>query len=479
MWNLFNISTLQLSNYNNMFNTETYIQRRSKIMLAVGDGLILLMGNDFSPMNYTDNAYHFRQDSNFLYFTGLNLPVLALTLHCSSGEVILYGNEQSIEDKIWMGPQKALSEQAAAVGIEQVRPYNELAAALQTARASGQQVHYLPPYRGENKIQLFQYLGIPFEQQKERTSAALIKAVISLRERKSPAEIVEMEKALAITKAMYLAVMKQCKPGMKEAQLAGIAHGIALAGGGELAYPIILTKNGQVLHNHEHHHVLQDGDLVLADMGAASAMQYAADITRTFPVNGKFSSQQKDIYQIVLNAQLAAIDLLRPGIKHLEAHLKASKVITEGLKSLNILKGDTEEIVALGAHALFFPHGLGHMIGLDVHDMEDLGEHYLGYDEETTRSTQFGLKSLRMARELEEGHVMTSEPGLYFIPDLIDKWQENNHFAQFVNYAELQHWRNFSGVRIEDDVLVTANGPRIIGPAIPKTIEEVEAACQG
>ena len=278
---------------------------------------------------------------------------------------------------------------------------------------------------------------------------------------------------------MYLAAMKQTKPGVKEAQLAGIAEGIAIAGGGDLAYPIILTINGQVLHNHHHHNILKSGQLVLADMGAESSSRYAADITRTWPVDATFTQQQKEIYQIVLDAQLAGIAASRPGVRNLDIHLIAAKVITNGLKSLGLLQGDTDEIVQAGAHALFFPHGLGHMIGLDVHDMEDLGESYVGYREGLERSTQFGLKSLRMARELQAGFVMTIEPGIYFIPQLIDMWQAEGRFSQFINYPALQAYRDFSGVRIEDDVLVTYDEPRVLGPAIPKEIAEIEALRMG
>jgi Xaa-Pro aminopeptidase len=312
----------------------------------------------------------------------------------------------------------------------------------------------------------------------KEVSIPLIQAIVAQRAVKTSEEIVEIEKALVITKAMYLAAMRQTRAGIKEAQLAGISQGIAVASGGDLAYPIIMTVHGEVLHNHHYYNQLKSGQLVLADMGAESAMHYAADITRTWPVDATFTQQQKEIYQIVLDAQLAGIAHSRPGVRNLDIHLNVAKVITNGLKSLGLMQGDTDEIVQAGAHALFFPHGLGHMLGLDVHDMEDLGEEHTGYYAGLERSTQFGLKSLRMGRELEPGFVMTIEPGIYFIPELIDIWQKEGRFTQFINYPALEAYRHFSGVRIEDDVLVTESEPRVLGPHIPKTIAEIEKVRQ-
>lgn len=444
-------------------------------MHQVGRGLILLMGNEYSPKNYLDNTFPFRQDSNFLYYIGLDHAHLAAILDTETGETVLFGDELTIEDIVWMGPQDSLKDQAQNVGIREVQDYDLLVEVLRAANKQNRAIHFLPPYRSENKINLAYWLHLPLLDIHKEASPTLIKAIVAQRSVKTAEEIVEMEKALVTTKAMYLAAMKQTKPGVKEAQLAGIAGGIAVAGGGDLAYPIILTINGQVLHNHHHHNILKSGQLVLADMGAESSMHYAADITRTWPVDATFTQRQKEIYQIVLDAQLAGIAASRPGVRNLDVHFAAAKVITNGLKSLGLLMGDTDEIVQAGAHALFFPHGLGHMIGLDVHDMEDLGESYVGYTEGLERSTQFGLKSLRMARELQPGFVMTIEPGIYFIPQLIDMWQAEGRFSQFINYPALQAYRDFSGVRIEDDVLVTHDEPRVLGPGIPKEIGEIEA----
>lgn len=458
-----------------MFSANTYARRREQLMHQVGRGLILLMGNEYSPKNYLDNTFPFRQDSNFLYYIGLDHAHLAAILDTETGETVLFGDELTIEDIVWMGPQDSLKDQAQNVGIREVQDYDLLVEVLRAANKQNRAIHFLPPYRSENKINLAYWLHLPLLDIHKEASPTLIKAIVAQRSVKTAEEIVEMEKALVTTKAMYLAAMKQTKPGVKEAQLAGIAGGIAVAGGGDLAYPIILTINGQVLHNHHHHNILKSGQLVLADMGAESSMHYAADITRTWPVDATFTQRQKEIYQIVLDAQLAGIAASRPGVRNLDVHFAAAKVITNGLKSLGLLMGDTDEIVQAGAHALFFPHGLGHMIGLDVHDIEDLGESYVGYTEGLERSTQFGLKSLRMARELQPGFVMTIEPGIYFIPQLIDMWQAEGRFSQFINYPALQAYRDFSGVRIEDDVLVTHDEPRVLGPGIPKEIGEIEA----
>jgi len=458
-----------------MFSAQTYAQRRQQLMQQVGRGVILLLGNEYSPKNYLDNTYNFRQDSNFLYYIGLDQAHLAAVMDTETGETILFGDELSIDDIVWMGPQPSLKERAEKVGIQDVQGYERLVELLRMTNKHNRSVHFLPPYRAENKINLAFWLHLPLADIQKEASATLIKAIVTQRSVKTGEEIAEMEKALVTTKAMYLAAMRQTKAGIREAQLAGIAEGIAVAGGGDLAYPIILTINGQVLHNHHHHNVLKPGQLVLADMGAETAMRYAADITRTWPVDATFSQQQKEIYQIVLDAQLAGIAASRPGVRNLDVHFTAARVITNGLKSLGLLQGDTEEILQAGAHALFFPHGLGHMIGLDVHDMEDLGENYVGYTEGLERSKQFGLKSLRLARELQPGFVTTIEPGIYFIPELIDLWQAEGRFSQFINYPALEAYRHFSGVRIEDNVLVTYDEPRVLGPGIPKEIGEIEA----
>lgn len=462
-----------------MFDQNTYIERRRRLQQQLESGLILLMGNQESPMNFPDNAYPFRQDSHFLYFLGLDSPGLAGLIDIDEQETIIFGDELAIDHIVWMGPQPSLAEQARRVGVEKTLPYGQLERRLRDALNQGRQVHYLPPYRADNQILMSQWMDIPINLVRKRASEALIKAVVALVSIKSPEEVAEMEKAVNITRAMHLAAMRRARPGILEAELAGIVEGIALAANGRLSYPAILTVNGQTLHNHYHGNTLKEGQLVLGDFGAETAAHYAGDITRTFPVNKTFSTRQKEIYKIVLDTEVACIEALKPGITYKEVHLFAARMITEGLKALGLMKGDTEEAVRQGAHALFFPHGLGHMLGMDVHDMEGLGEDYVGYGDEAERSGQFGLKSLRLARSLRPGFVLTVEPGIYFIPELIDMWQQEGKHWEFINYEKVQQYRNFSGIRIEDNVLITETGHRVLGKPIPKTIQEVEAERQG
>ncbi len=461
-----------------MFDKNTYIERRHRLQAQLDSGLILLMGNHESPMNFTDNAYRFRQDSHFLYFFGLDSPGLAGLIDIDEQTTTIFGDELTIDHIVWMGPQPTLAEQARQSGVNETTPYGELEGRLREALNKGRTVHFLPPYRAENRILLSQWMDIPINSVKSRASEALIKAVVSLVSIKSPEEVVEIEKAVNITRAMHLAAMRRAKPGILEAELAGIVEGIALAANGQLAYPAILTVNGQTLHNHYHGNTLQEGQLVLGDFGAETSTHYAGDITRTFPASKTFNTRQKEIYKIVLDTEVACIEALRPGITYKEVHLSAARMITDGLKALGLMKGDTEEAVQAGSHALFFPHGLGHMLGMDVHDMEGLGEDYVGYGDELERSSQFGLKSLRLARTLKPGFVLTVEPGIYFIPELIDRWQEERKHWEFINYEKVQQYRNFSGIRIEDNVLITEAGHQILGKPIPKTIKEVEAERQ-
>ena len=458
-----------------MFPTKTYIKRRQQLQKKVNSGLILLLGNEESSMNYTENHYHFRQDSNFLYFLGLDQAGLAGIIDIDNNKTILFGNELTIDDIVWTGPQPALTDLAAQVGVTKVKPKNAIASYLKKARRKGQGIHFLPPYRPENKLKLSEWLGIKVKGLCSLVSIPLVKAVVELASIKDAEEIVEMEKAVNISRAMHVAAMEYAKPGMTEAEVTGKVHGIAVSGGGNLSYPIILTVNGQTLHNHYHGNILKKGQLVLGDFGAETAMHYAGDITRTFPVSKQFTAQQKEIYQIVLEANMQCIKASKAGVPYREVHLLAAKIKTDGLKALGIMKGDTEAAVKAGAHALFFPHGLGHMIGLDVHDMEDLGEDLVGYDETIKRSSQFGLRSLRLGKALEAGNVITVEPGLYFIPELIDRWQSEKQFTQFINYKKLKRYRNFGGIRIEDNVLITKKKQRILGEPIPKIIKEVEA----
>ncbi len=458
-----------------LFNAGIYAQRRQQLMEKYDNDLLLILGNENSPVNYEDNYYPFRQDSTFLYYAGLNMPHLALVLDCSQRKAILFGDNPTIDHIVWMGPQHSMPELAEKVGINDTSSFANLGQIIQAAQQKGQKIHYLPPYRSLNKIRLGQLLNQTLEQVEQGMSLDLVKKIIEQREIKGPEEIEEMSKAVTLSGRMHEAVMQRSKPGLKEADMVGVLHEIASAEDCQLAYTAILTVNGQTLHNHHYHNTLLEGQLLLGDFGAASRMQYAGDITRTCPVSKSFSRQQKEIYQIVLDTEVQAIESLKPGISYREVHLNAAKNIVNGLKDLGLMKGDTEEAVQEGAHALFFPHGLGHMIGLDVHDMENFGEDHVGYGADYSRSSQFGLKSLRLAKELKEGFVLTVEPGIYFIPELIDRWQSQKHGEAFINYSALEAYRTFGGIRIEDNVLVTDTAFKILGAPIAKSIEEVEA----
>jgi Xaa-Pro aminopeptidase len=455
-----------------LFSSDTYSKRRKALADKVGHGIILIAGNDNSPINYKDNYYPYRQDSNFLYFGGLDMPGLNMIIDCATGESTLYGDEVTIDHTVWMGPQPSLAELAQKTGFEHVRPSEEL-----LGSCKGADVACLPPYRTEH-FRMYQKMT-EHGDCSVRPSEELITSVISLREIKSAEEVAQMELALDISAEMHTRVMKAARPGMKESVLAGIAEGIAIANGGRLAYSAIVTKNGQILHNHDHHNVIAEGDLVLCDMGTENSMRYASDITRTFPVAKKFSEPQKDIYNIVLEAEIKGINACRPGQTYADVHKLASTIIADGLIAMGLMKGNAEDAVEAGAHALFFPHGLGHMIGLDVHDMEGLGEDRVGYSKDVTRSKQFGTAYLRLGKELKPGHVLTVEPGIYFIPELIDLWQSEGKYTDFIAYDKLDAFRGFGGIRIEDNILVTAGGQRVLGKPIAKTVEEIEVLRNG
>lgn len=458
-----------------MFSKDVYSRRRAQLIQTMSDdGLILLLGNKESSKNCRDNTYRFRQDNNFLYFMGWDRPHLAALIDTQAGTTTLLGQEASVEHIVWMGPQPSLREMADRVGAEQTESYGELSRLLAEARAADRKIHYLPPYRPENSIELSRWLEQPLDEIETGASEALIDAVVRLMAYKSEEEIEQIENAVNITREMHLAVMRAARPGMREAELAGIAEGIAVGAGGDLAYPVILTINGQTLHNHYHGNRLLPGRLVLGDFGAETNLHYAGDITRTFPVDAQFTQQQKHLYQLVLQAETAAMEALQPGIPYRDIHLLAARIMADGLRDLGLMTGNTEDAVAAGAHALFFPHGLGHMLGLGVHDMEDLGEDRVGYNDEFHRSDQFGLRSLRLGRPLEPGFVLTVEPGLYFIPELIAQWQKEKQHAEFIAYDRLQPYLGFGGIRIEDNVLITQQGYRLLGKPIPKAVKEIE-----
>ncbi len=462
-----------------MFNKETYIKRRKTLAEKIGSGLVLLLGNDESPMNYADNGYHFRQDSTFLYYFGIDFPALAGVIDVDNNRQLIFGNDYTIDDIVWMGPQPTIADYAAQSGISESHPTAELAKLLGEAQKKGREIHFLPPYRPENKLKLQDLLGLHPAEIASKSSVKLIRAVVSQREIKSDEEIREIEKGVDVSVDMHIAAMQFAHAGITEAQVAARVHEIAHAANGEISFPIIATINGQTLHNHCHGNVLKSGDLFLLDAGAEVESHYCGDLSSTFPVNLTFTAQQKLIYEMQLKAHYAAIDALALNVPYREVHWAACRSITNSMKELGLMKGDTEAAMAAGAHALFNPCGTGHMMGLDVHDMEDLGEVWVGYDGEP-KSTQFGLKSLRFAKPLKPGHVFTIEPGIYFIPELMDKWQGEGLFTDFINWKEVQKFRSFGGIRNEEDYMMTESGPRRLGTKVkPKTVEEVEAVRRG
>jgi len=458
-----------------MFDKQVYSERRNRLREKMGSGIILIPGNSESPMNYNDNTYHFRQDSTFLYLFGLDIPGLFGVIDADAGNDTLFGNDNSIEDIIWSGIKPSVKELAASVGVVYTAPFKDLFVKVRQSIGKCNPVHFLPPYRAANKLLLEELLGIQTIRLSDYASIELIRALVGMRSIKDEFEIAEIELACKTGYQMHVAAMKMAKPGVMEQEIAGTIQGIAQATGGGTSFPTILTQNGQTLHNHDHSFQLEKGRLMIVDAGAESNGHYASDFTRTIPVGGKFSQKQLDIYNIVLKANNTATSLIKPGETYLSIHLKVAEVIASGLKDLGLMKGDIHEAVANGAHALFFPHGLGHMMGLDVHDMEDYGQIHVGYDNEIRPVNQFGTAYLRLGRRLQEGFVITNEPGLYFIPALIEKWYNEKINHAFINFDEAKKYLDFGGIRLEDDILVTATGSRILGKRIPINPEEVEA----
>lgn len=457
-----------------MFNRTTYTERRRILKEKVGRGLILLIGNDESPMNYTDNTYHFRQDSTFLYYFGIQRPGLAAVIDADNDQEIVFGDEYTVEDYVWRGPQPTIAGQAEKSGVHNVQPTKNLAVMLDAAQQRKQAIHFLPLYRPENKIKLYELLGIAPKDVPGNSSVELVKAVVSQREIKTEEEIVQLHHAVNVSVDMHVAAMRYAKPGITEAQVTAEIQKIAIAAGGNISFPVIATINGQTLHNHYHGNTLKEGDLFLIDAGYENEMCYAGDLSSTIPVSKKFTPEQRDIYQLTLDAHQAAMDAAQLNKPFRNVHIAASKTIFDGLKAMGLTKGNSDDAVEAGAHALFFPCGTGHMMGMDVHDMEDLGEVWVGYDGQP-KSTLFGLKSLRLAKPLKPGHVYTIEPGIYFIPELMDLWRSQNRFSEFINWDEVYRYRDFGGIRNEEDFVMTENGARLLGKPKPKTVEEIEA----
>jgi Xaa-Pro aminopeptidase len=456
-----------------MFKAQAYLSRRRNLRTRIDSGIALFMGNDESPINYADNTYHFRQDSSFLYYFGLNTAGLTGIVDFDEGKDYIFGNDLTVEDFVWMGYQPSLKEQAQKVGIENTGSIPDLEKFLKETVAKGREIHMVPQYRAENKIKLFNWLGIKLNETQNAASVELIKAVVAQREIKSDEELLEIEKGVNTTVDMHVAAMQMVQPGIMEWEIAARVLEIAVKAGGNISFPIIATIHGETLHNHYHGNQLKDGDMLLLDCGAETALGYAGDLSSTMPVAAAFTERQKEIYNIVLASHNASIEMLTPGLPFKNIYYECCRVIVEGLKDLSLMMGNAEEAVQLGAHAMFFPCGLGHQMGLDIHDMENLGEVYVGY-EGKPKSTQFGIKSLRLAKPLVPGLVLTIEPGIYFVPSLIDMWRAEKRFADFINYDKLEAYKDFGGIRNEENFVITADGYRLIGKQKPKTIEDVE-----
>ena len=459
-----------------LFDKQVYSNRRQILSQNIThNGLILLLGNEDSSMNYRDNCYPFRQDSCFLYYFGLDVASLAAIIDTDTGEEVIFGNELTIEDIVWTGTLPTVSEMAAMVGVSQTKPVDQLIHYLHKAQSAGRTIHILPPYRPENKIKLADWLNCSLNDVADHVSLKLIKAVIAQRLIKSDLEVAELEKAVSISVDMELAVIKHTHAGIKEYDLVAKALEVAAANNARLGYPAIITTYGQTLHTHYYGNTLQEGRMVLSDIGAENALHYGGDLTRTFPVGKQFTERQSELYEAVLQSMDHAISMLKPGVRYKDIHLAACQKLVEGLKMANLMKGDPAEAVAAGAHTMFFQCGLGHMLGMDTHDMEDLGEQYVGYTDELKKETSiFGLKSLRLGRELEAGYVLTVEPGIYIIPELIDRWQAEKKYTDFINYDVLNTYRDFGGIRIEDNFLITDTGSQLLGKYLPKTLKEIE-----
>jgi Xaa-Pro aminopeptidase len=454
-----------------MFKKETYIWRRAALKKALGTGLLLFLGNDESGCNYADNTYPFRQDSTFLYFFGLPFAGLSAVIDLDEDREIIFGDEWTLDAIVWMGAQPTLREKCKAAGVQHVQPSGELGACLQDAVRKGRTVHYLPPYRPEHQIKLWALLGV--SPGNETPSVTFVKSVVNLRNHKTEEEIVEIEKACHVTADMHMAMIKTVRPGIREYEVVAAVEAVAAAHNCRLSFPTIATVNGQTLHNHYHGNTVKSGDLFLLDAGAETESGYAGDRSTTVPADPVFTPRQRDLYDIQLASYEASVAALRPGIRFEAVYDISASVMVEGLKSLGLMRGDVAEAVAEGAHALFYPHGLGHMMGLDVHDMENLGEIYVGYDGQP-KSKQFGRRSLRLARELEPGFVHTIEPGIYFIPELIDQWYAEKKFAAFIHYDRVMTWRDFGGIRNEDDYLITDTGARLLGKKLSRKADDLE-----
>ena len=471
------------------FSKEIYEARRARIKKAMGGGLLLFLGNGIASFNYPDNNYQFRQDSTFLYFFGLDYEGLAAVIDIDNNKTIIFGDELTIDDIIWTGVQPTIAEKCAAVGVTETLPMSELANYINAAKAKKQPIHFIPPYRGHTILWLQELLGVPVNTAAgdafvagmpvATPSLEMCYNVADMRNHKAPEEIAEIEKAVNITVNMHCKAVQMVQPGMNEKDIAAAVMEVALREGYYNSFPTIATSHGQTLHNHGYIHTLNDGDLLLLDAGAENVMHYAGDLTTTMPVGADYTSRQKDVYNVLINSYKTATSMIRPGITYREVHVAVWAKIAEGLKALGLMKGDAMEAAEAGAVAMFMPHGLGHMMGMDVHDMENYGEVYVGYPRGAQKDPRFGFRSLRLGRTLEPGFVFTVEPGIYFIPELIDQWRAAGKFTDFICYDKLDAWKDFGGMRNEEDYLITETGSRHLGLRKPVDIEEILACKNG
>ena len=464
-----------------MFNRETYVKRRAELKKLVKDGVIILFGNNDSPVNYPSNSYYpFRQDSSFLYYFGLGRDGLVGIIDVDNDTETIVGDDIDIEDIVWFGSVDSVSGMAASVGVANTAPMKQLQAICNEALKLHRRIHFLPPYRFDTKLQISDLLGIHPSQQKEAASLELINAVVKMRSVKEQQEIDEIEDACSIGYKMHTAAMRATRPGVTEKYVGGIVNGVANSYGAMVSFATIFTQHGEIMHGVPRWDELEEGRLALCDAGAENRNNYCSDNTRTYPVGGKFTQRQLDIYRIVEACHDYVLEVAKPGVKYKDVHLAVCRLMAERLKELGLMKGDVDDAVSAGAHAMFLPHGLGHMMGLDVHDMEGLGQIYVGFDDETRPSTQFGTNALRMGRRLEQGFVVTDEPGIYFIPALIDDWKAQGLHKDFINYDLLETYKDFGGIRIEDDLLITADGCRFLGkdriPYHPQDVEDFMAS---
>jgi len=461
-----------------MFSKQTYLSRRNELKRLVGSGVIILFGNNESPCNYPSNAYSpFRQDSSFLYYFGLAQPGLVGVIDVDNDSELLFGDDIDIEDIVWYGSVDSVSQMAASVGVAQTAPMSALSQLCSQARAAGRTLHFLPPYRHDTMLTITDLLGIHHSRQRDEASLTLIRAVVKMRSSKTAEEVAELEKAAAIGYQMHTTAMRLARPGVTEKYVGGQVDGIARSLGAQVSFATIFSQHGEIMHGNPSMALLEEGRLALCDAGAETMSHYCSDNTRTFPVSGRFTERQLDIYRIVEECHDYVLTVARPGVCYRDVHFGVCRLMTERLKELGLMRGNTDDAVSAGAHAMFLPHGLGHMMGMDVHDMEGLGQIYVGFDDEVRPNLeQFGTNALRMGCRLEEGFVVTDEPGIYFIPALIDDWRASGHCKEFLNFDLLETYKDFGGIRIEDDVLITADGCRFIGekriPYHPADVEQ-------